>query len=180
MGRGLQPVLGGPGSPDTESDNAPAFTGSLHWEGSSALPVISSFLCILVIGLLSPSCPPRKGPEVLEKPLSTPGLHYIPRTEVRGKNRDASVPGLTFPELVSARGELMPPESMNEPCQMHQLPLNSWQCRGSVGKESACNAGRPEFHLWIGKIPWRTEWLPTPLFLPGEFHGQRSLVGYSP
>ena len=33
---------------------------------------------------------------------------------------------------------------------------------------------------WIGKIPWRREWLPTPVFLPGEFHGQRSLIGYSP
>ena len=28
--------------------------------------------------------------------------------------------------------------------------------------------------------PWRREWLPTPVFLPGEFHGQRSLAGYSP
>ena len=33
---------------------------------------------------------------------------------------------------------------------------------------------------WVGKIPWRREWLPTPVFLPGEFHGQRNLVGYSP
>ena len=30
------------------------------------------------------------------------------------------------------------------------------------------------------EIPWRREWLPTPVFLPGESHGQRSLVGYSP
>ena len=30
------------------------------------------------------------------------------------------------------------------------------------------------------RIPWRTKWLPTPVFLPGEFHGQRNLVGYSP
>jgi len=30
------------------------------------------------------------------------------------------------------------------------------------------------------KIPWRMEWKPTPIFLPGEFHGQRSLVGHSP
>jgi len=36
------------------------------------------------------------------------------------------------------------------------------------------------FDPWVGKIPWRKEWQPTPLFLPGEFHGQRSLVGYSP
>ena len=32
----------------------------------------------------------------------------------------------------------------------------------------------------LEKIPWRREWLPTPVFLPGEFHGQRSLVGFSP
>ena len=33
---------------------------------------------------------------------------------------------------------------------------------------------------WIGKILWRREWLPTPVFLPGEFHGQRSMAGYNP
>ena len=38
---------------------------------------------------------------------------------------------------------------------------------------------RPRFDPWVGKIPQRREWLPTPVFLPGEFHGQRSLVGYS-
>ena len=32
----------------------------------------------------------------------------------------------------------------------------------------------------MGKIPWRREWQPTPVFLPGESHGQRTLVGYSP
>ena len=32
----------------------------------------------------------------------------------------------------------------------------------------------------VGKILWRREWVLTPVFLPGEFHGQRSLVGYSP
>ena len=40
--------------------------------------------------------------------------------------------------------------------------------------------GRPEFDLWVEKIPWKRAWLPTPVFLPGEFHEQRSLVGYSP
>ena len=34
------------------------------------------------------------------------------------------------------------------------------------------------FNPWVGKLPWRREWLPTPVFLPEEFHGQRSLVGY--
>ena len=33
---------------------------------------------------------------------------------------------------------------------------------------------------WVGKIPWRRKWQPTPAFLPGEFYGQRSLAGYSP
>ena len=34
--------------------------------------------------------------------------------------------------------------------------------------------------LWVWKIPWRMEWLPTAVFFPGEFHRKRSLVGYSP
>ena len=48
----------------------------------------------------------------------------------------------------------------------------------SVGKEPTYNAGDPG--LIPGKIPWRRKWQPTPVFLPGESHGQRSLAGYSP
>ena len=36
------------------------------------------------------------------------------------------------------------------------------------------------FDSWVRKIPWRRKWQSTPVFLPGESHGQRSLVGYSP
>jgi len=36
------------------------------------------------------------------------------------------------------------------------------------------------FHLCVGKIPWRRKWQLTPAILPGQSHGQRSLVGYSP
>ena len=53
---------------------------------------------------------------------------------------------------------------------------------GASGKESACRCRRhkiPKFDLWVGKIPWRREWQPTPVFLPGKFHGQRSLAVYS-
>ena len=49
-------------------------------------------------------------------------------------------------------------------------------------KESAyqCNRWkRPGFDLWVRKIPWSKKWQPTPIFLPGKFHGQRSLAGYS-
>ena len=49
---------------------------------------------------------------------------------------------------------------------------------GSVGEESACNAR--DLGSIPGKIPWRREWLLTPVFLPGEFHTERSLVSYSP
>ena len=51
------------------------------------------------------------------------------------------------------------------------------------GKQSACRCRshrRPGLHPWAGKIPWRRKWHPTPVLLPGESHGQRSLVGYSP
>jgi len=47
------------------------------------------------------------------------------------------------------------------------------------GKESACNAGDLGL-IWVRKIPWRREWQPTPVYLPRESHGQRSLAGYSP
>ena len=49
-------------------------------------------------------------------------------------------------------------------------------------KNMPANAGdiRGSFDPWIEKIPGRRKWEPTPVFLPGEFHGQRSLVGYSP
>ena len=49
---------------------------------------------------------------------------------------------------------------------------------GSGGEESACNLGNAG--SIPGKIPWRRAWQPTPVFLPGESHGRRSLVGYNP
>ena len=52
-----------------------------------------------------------------------------------------------------------------------------------VVKNLPANAGdirRHRFSPWVGKIPWRRAWQLTLVFLPGEFHRQRSLVGYSP
>ena len=48
------------------------------------------------------------------------------------------------------------------------------------GKEPACQSRRCGFNPWVGKIPWRRKWKPTPVFLPGKSHGQKSLAGYSP
>ena len=72
----------------------------------------------------------------------------------------------------------------------------SWNRRAFVRFASCCVPGiycvlsddkvhlqcrRPGFNPWVGKIPWRRKWQPTPpVFLPGEFSGQRSLAGYSP
>ena len=39
---------------------------------------------------------------------------------------------------------------------------------------------RLRFGPWVKEIPWSRKWHPTPVFLPGKFHGQRSLVGHSP
>ena len=58
----------------------------------------------------------------------------------------------------------------------------TWEASQMVVKNLPASAGdmRHGFDLWVGKIPWRRTWQPTPLFPPGECHGQRSLVGYSP
>ena len=51
-----------------------------------------------------------------------------------------------------------------------------------VVKNPRVNAGdmRHEFNPWVGKIPQRKAWQPTPVLLPRESHGQRSLAGYNP
>ena len=54
---------------------------------------------------------------------------------------------------------------------------------GASGKEPMCQCRRHKrlgFAPWVGKIPWRRKWQPTPVFLPGESHGLRSLEGYNP
>ena len=65
--------------------------------------------------------------------------------------------------------------------ELKKLPLHIANgSGGSDGKESACNVGDPDsIPGWRRSIPWRGEWLSTPVFFPGEF-GQRSLVSYSP
>ena len=50
----------------------------------------------------------------------------------------------------------------------------------SVVKNPPAKCKRLGFDPWVRKIPWRRKWQPTPVFLPGKSHRQRSLVGYSP
>ena len=54
---------------------------------------------------------------------------------------------------------------------------------GASSKEPTCQCRRYKRHgfdPWVGKLPWRRKWQPTPVFLPGKSHGQRSLAGCSP
>ena len=65
----------------------------------------------------------------------------------------------------------------------HNVIMISERILWHSGKESACQCQRHKwcsFNLWVGKMPWRKEWQPTPVFLLGKSHGQRSLAGYSP
>ena len=53
---------------------------------------------------------------------------------------------------------------------------------GASSQEPTCQCKkykRLNFDPWVGRIPWRWAWQPTPIFLPGELHGQRCLAGYS-
>ena len=56
------------------------------------------------------------------------------------------------------------------------LPLPRWLS----DKEPVCQCRKQGFNLWVWKIPQRRKQQLSTVFLPGKFHGQRSLVGYSP
>ena len=47
-------------------------------------------------------------------------------------------------------------------------------------KKFACSVKEAIFNPWVGKVTWMRAWQPTPVFFPGESHGQRSLANYSP
>ena len=55
-----------------------------------------------------------------------------------------------------------------------QLGLRCW-----LMAENQSAVQETKIDPWVGKMPWRREWQPTPVFLPGESHGQRNLASYS-
>ena len=76
------------------------------------------------------------------------------------------------------------PLTLRFPCKPPILYFKGLVCvhwsfsGGSSGKPS-CQCRRHKFDPWVRKIPWRRKWQPTPVFLPGKSHRQRSLVGYT-
>ena len=98
-------------------------------------------------------------------------------------------PGQQFLQLMWPRSLLIDGEALrnlefhpySNYCPLYTLCPDF--CGGSDSKESTCQCRRHRrrrFDPWVGKIAWRREWQPTPVFLPGESHGQKSLEGYSP
>ena len=51
---------------------------------------------------------------------------------------------------------------------------------GDTDGKECLQCRRPGFSPWVRKIPWRRKWQPAAIFLPGKFHGQKGLAGYSP
>ena len=58
--------------------------------------------------------------------------------------------------------------------------VNPWASQVAQCKDTTCQCRRFGFDPCVGMVPWRRKWQPAPVFLRGDSHGQRSLVGYSP
>ena len=72
--------------------------------------------------------------------------------------------------------------SPNQRKKVKEMFLLSFSSSPS-GKQPVCQCRRQKrhrFNPWVWKMPWRRKWQPTPVFLPGESHRQRSLAGHSP
>ena len=129
--------------------------------------------------------PHRRQPTRLPRPWDSPGkntgegCHFLLQCmKVKSEREVAqSYPTLSDPMDCS----LQAPPSMGFSRQVCWSggPLPSPR-RWYRGGEFTCQSRSCSFNPWVRKIPWRKTWQPTPVFLPGEFHGQRSLEGYSP
>ena len=114
------------------------------------------------------------GHAMLSKVEDGHGFHGQPRTERKwktGKQKLKEKKAITHIRRQYGFKKLTLKQDLQEP---RGLP---WGLRG---KEPTFQCRKHGFDPWVGQIPWRRKWHPTPVFLPGEFHGQRILVGYSP
>ena len=95
---------------------------------------------------------------------SNPGLPHCRQIlyQPQGKPKNAGIGSLPLLQ------EIIPTQELNQGLLYQLSYQGSPQCR------------RTRFYPWVRKIPWRREWLPIPVLLPGGFYGQRSLVGCSP
>ena len=140
----------------------PGYSTHLHF---CVMQFTSEHICKHAHKLSSPSNwrrASRSGPQTLWSPWVTHFRAGSRRTEILGIKLILLIEQLISTSILTVPGSLGVIQ-----------PFTGFP-GGSDGKESTCNAGD------LGSIPWRREWLPIPVFLPGESHGQRSLVDYSP
>ena len=109
--------------------------------------------------------------------VKNPGSRELGKSKLQGCPKAEVLTGAPLSPnqcpLLSSLIVLIRPMAMVDTNQTCQVALVVKNLPASVG---GCN--RQGFCPWIGKIPWRRAWQPTPVFLPGESHGQRSLAGY--
>ena len=91
---------------------------------------------------------------------------YIPLDLIRSQTKSPLIP--------------VQPSKPRQPLESLIKKDSSLLLTGSSDDKESVHNQETGFNPWVRKIPWRREWQLTPVFLPGEFHGQRSLEGYSP
>ena len=125
--------------------------------------------------------------KVKEKSLScvqfcaTPWTVAYQSPQSMGFSRQEYWNGLPFPSSVDLPDPGIEPRS--PALQADALPSEPVYRRTSqvaLWSRIRLQCRRLWFDPWVGKIPWRRKWHPTPVFMPGKSHGPRSLVGYSP
>ena len=139
--------------------------------------------------LSSPSPPPRSEPFPMSQLFASGGqsIGVSALASFLSKNTQGWSP-LEWTDWISLQSKGLSRVFSNTTVPKHQffgtqLSLRFNYPGGASGKEPACQCKRHKrykFSPWVGKISWRRIWQPTPVFLPGESHGQRSLGGYGP
>ena len=110
------------------------------------------------------------------------GCHFLLQCM---KVKSESEVGQSCPTLSDSMDCSLPGSSAHGILQARVLEwvVIAFSTGGLSGKDFACQyrrCKRLRFNPWVWKIPWRRAWLLTPVFVPGESHGQRNLVGYRP
>ena len=159
-------------------------------------PCINDSLGSSILNFHTPNAPgaPSKEPPVLPHPL---GVRPCPPSTFCL----ACLPwpwGLVKKLLQKSGNSVAPTECSNLSLHLSYQGLQQQLCSSffvQISEKESCGlnlsfahqsqsvclqCGRPGFDPRVGKIPWRRKWQPTPVLLPGKFHGLRSLVGYSP
>ena len=102
------------------------------------------------------------------------GMH-LPRIGLNCPSRTLGTSGLLCCQMYRCVENFSLKDILRGRNKMVTCGLPQW-----LSGENELQCGRPELNPWVRKIPWRRAWQPTPVLLPGESHGQRSLVGFNP